>query len=650
MEKAFKMDPNLKRFFNLPLLSKIGIKNIEILEPTSAINFSLPQKIQETPEEIIFLASIRDLEKEIVLKVTLDSKVIHSEEMASSLVIFLQKYLQMLILEPKLESLLKAFNLMDLCFLILNKDLEIIEINDFLWKIAEYSKEELLRKPFTDFFYTKENSQEVLEKALREEEPLRGIFFLSRKCGKPIYLESILLPFTVLSQKYYFFLGKDITEIERIKKELSEKVFLDPFLHIFNFNGFLQSLEEKIKINPSQEILVILMKINNLKKFLQDYGYLKVEKALQYFLTKLKENLIPEMVWGRLEPDLLAAYLPLSSEEKYVLKGLELVEKISKISNNFISVDEFNLLFNLSIGLVCYPYDGHKTEVLLNKAELALTTAKKEGKSHIFYNIFFEEEEKKESQALKLISYALENNRFLFYFQPYFNTQTEEVAGFEALVRILDEKNNIIYPSQFIDVLENSFYLRDFEKWCIKKIKGFLEILLSLNPNFKIYLSLNLTPISFLRFHFINELVDFVLKGYDQYLIFEVTERIFLENLDQLSNHFKLFKKTLPRLKIAIDDFGTGATFLKSFLDYPIDFLKIDRYYISRILEEPKALKMVKTIIDIAKEFGLQTVAEGVETEEQFVLLKNIGCDFIQGFYLSPPLPEEEVLKKFFKK
>ncbi|MCS7279425.1 MAG: PAS domain-containing protein, partial [Thermodesulfobacteriaceae bacterium] len=174
MEKAFKMDPNLKRFFNLPLLSKIGIKNIEILEPTSAINFSLPQKIQETPEEIIFLASIRDLEKEIVLKVTLDSKVIHSEEMASSLVIFLQKYLQMLILEPKLESLLKAFNLIDLCFLILNKDLEIIEINDFLWKIAEYSKEELLRKPFTDFFYTKENSQKVLEKALREEEPLRG--------------------------------------------------------------------------------------------------------------------------------------------------------------------------------------------------------------------------------------------------------------------------------------------------------------------------------------------------------------------------------------------------------------------------------------------------------------------------------------------
>lgn len=648
MEKSFKIS-NLKKFFNL--LSKIGIKNVEILEPSSTVNFPLPQKIQETSEEIVFLTSIKDyLEKEIILKVTLDREVIHSKEMASSLVIFLQNYLQMLNLKSKLESLVKTFNLIDLCFLVLNKDLKIIEVSDFLWKIAGYSKEELLRKPFTDFFYLEKNSQEVLAKALREGEPFRGIFLFSRKCGKPIYLESVLLPFKVFSQKYYLFLGKDITEIERIKKELSEKVFLDPFLNIFNFKGFLQSLEERIKSNPSKEILLILIKIDNLKRSLQEYGYLKTERALRYLLNKFKESLTPEMVWGRLETDLLAAYLPLSSEEKYVLKGLEVVEKISKVSHNFIPIDEFNLLFNLSIGLVCYPYDGYKTEVLLHKAELALNTAKKEGKSHIFYNIFFEEEKKKESQALKLISYALENNRFLFYFQPYFNTQTKEVAGFEALVRILDKKNNIIYPSQFIDVLENSFYLRDFEKWCIKKIKEFLETLLSLNSNFKIYLSLNLTPVSFLRVHFINELVDFVLKGYDQYLVFEVTERIFLENLDQLSNHFKLFKKTLPRLKIAIDDFGTGATFLRSLLDYPIDFLKIDRYYISRILEEPKALKMVKTIIEIAKEFGLQTIAEGVEIEEQFVLLKNIGCDFVQGFYLSPPLSEEEVLKKFFKK
>lgn len=212
------------------------------------------------------------------------------------------------------------------------------------------------------------------------------------------------------------------------------------------------------------------------------------------------------------------------------------------------------------------------------------------------------------------------------------------------MVRILDEKGKLIYPSQFIEFLEKSFYLRDFEKWCFKKLKEILERFLSLKPDFKWRISLNLTPVSFLQIHFITELVDFVFKEYDQYLIFEVTERIFLENLDQLSHYFKLFKKILPRLKIAIDDFGTGATFLKSFLDYPIDLLKIDRSYISRILEEPKALKTVKAIIKMAKDLELQTVAEGVETKEQFTLLKSIGCDFIQGFYFSPPLPEEEIL------
>jgi len=142
--------------------------------------------------------------------------------------------------------------------------------------------------------------------------------------------------------------------------------------------------------------------------------------------------------------------------------------------------------------------------------------------------------------------------------------------------------------------------------------------------------------------------LKFLKKGLVSNLIIEITERVFIENFDFLSHLLKMLKKVSPEIKIAIDDFGAGATSFRSILSFPIDIVKIDLLYVQKMLKDPKIACMVKSIVNICKNFNILTVAEGIETEAEYLKIKELGCSLVQGFFFEHPLSEEEFFKKYF--
>ena len=421
--------------------------------------------------------------------------------------------------------------------------------------------------------------------------------------------------------------------------------YIDPLLGIYNYIGFKEELRRLIKEKEFSEILLYLIDFRDFKRLNLLFGIEKVNLFLKNLFTDLQNLISYQCTWGRLGPDLIAFFFLLPPKKVLFNTAVEIAEKILEFFKKPIKYNSKTVKLDLNIAIVIYPYDAITPEELLEKAEKTLIKCKEIPNTYLLYTQFLEEDLEKEAQALELIAYAVENQKFIFHFQPYFYTLTLDLAGFETLVRIIDKNGNIISPGTFIETLEKGPYLKSFEEWCLNEIKKVIETMKKSLKNFSI--ALNIAPTSFLDQDFLKNLLELLHQGYGKNLIIEITERTFIDEPQRLLTSFRLVKMADPFVKIAIDDFGTGVTSLKYLLDYPVDIIKIDAFYIKRMLEDSKSLIIVETLLELAKKLELKVIAEGVERKEQFDRLKELGCDIVQGFFLARPLPLEKVLKSY---
>ena len=288
------------------------------------------------------------------------------------------------------------------------------------------------------------------------------------------------------------------------------------------------------------------------------------------------------------------------------------------------------------MGIVAFPQDGNTVDELWEKVNLALKSAKNEGPFTIeIYNPEIEEKIKKTLETELLIKKALEEELFVFYYQPYFETETLKLAGLEALVRIRKNKE-LILPNEFIKILENSSYLLKFNFLCFKRnIEKIKE--------WKIPISINISSQSFKSLDFLKLLNHFkeILSQYPYFLELEITEHTLIENIEITKDIIKNIKSF--KIKISLDDFGTGFSSLNYLKDFPIDTIKIDISFIKDLVKDTKTYFIVENLINLCRSLNIKVIAEGVETEDQFKLLKKLKCDYVQGYFLSKPLSEEEV-------
>ncbi len=321
------------------------------------------------------------------------------------------------------------------------------------------------------------------------------------------------------------------------------------------------------------------------------------------------------------------------------------VEKIMKNASQTIKFDEKEIVITLSIGISVCPDDGKDVNELIKNAELAFSKAKQQGrKTYQFYTADMNVKASEFVLMEKHLFNALKNDEFILYYQPYWDINTKNIAGMEALLRWQSREFGLVSPGKFIPVLEETGLIIDVGEWILKTAcRQVIEW--HDKGHQKIPVSVNLSLIQF-RQKDLTEMLERIIResGVDPKLLtMEITESTFMQDVEFTSSVLKKIKDM--GISISIDDFGTGYSSLSYLKRLPVDNLKIDISFIRDIATDPDAASIVTAIISMAHTLNLKTIAEGVETEEQWKILRLLRCDMGQGYYYSKPLPAEDAEK-----
>lgn len=325
------------------------------------------------------------------------------------------------------------------------------------------------------------------------------------------------------------------------------------------------------------------------------------------------------------------------------------VKKILKSFEKPIIINEHTLIVTVSVGISVYPFDGDNRSSLMKKADIAMYRAKENGKNlYEFYNIETDYEVSKKLQLEHLLGNGIKNNEFVLYYQPQINIKDNKLIGFEALIRWNNPLLSVVSPQDFIPLAEETGIIIDIGKWvieeCFKQIKIW-------NEKYKLDLKvgINVSPKQFMSIDFINDLI-YSANKYSispSWIDLEITEESAMKNEEYLIKKLQQLNKI--GFKISIDDFGTGYSSLAYLKQFSIDTLKIAMPFISEIDNKVEDYQIVQAIIAMAKSLGLNVIAEGVERTSQLELLKELGCDEIQGYYFGRPMTAIDAEEKFLK-
>ncbi len=323
----------------------------------------------------------------------------------------------------------------------------------------------------------------------------------------------------------------------------------------------------------------------------------------------------------------------------------ECINRILSVFNETIYLETVTVDITVSLGVVHYPLNIIDVDDVFKVAEIALQEAKKNQENSI---CFFEKELKNKLEAKVLmesnLASAVRNDELFLVYQPIIQLNNDGNITFEALVRWRSKELGLISPAEFIPVAEDTGQIYNIGFWVIDEA---LQMLSSLEEKStkKIKMSINISALQIKENDFIVKVQQLIEKHKisPDSIIFEFTESVFIDNSG-------LAKEVIENIRdlgihIAIDDFGTGYSSLNYLKNMEINHLKIDKTFIDDLGQFSKSNALVEAIINVGHKLGMQITAEGIETEEQLNILKAFGCDCIQGYYYSKPLPEADLDK-----
>lgn len=338
----------------------------------------------------------------------------------------------------------------------------------------------------------------------------------------------------------------------------------------------------------------------------------------------------------------------LAYEESLTL-AVESARQILELFSKPFLLKKEEIIISASIGISFYTVDAADMKSLLQNAEIAMHRAKEKGGNQ--YQLYHEEMNQVAFENLIMetnLRKALIQNEFLMYYQPQIELKTGKLAGAEALVRWKRMGTELVPPGQFIPLAEETGLILAIGQWVLeescRQIKEWMDCGYDLIP-----IAVNLSGKQFSQTG-ILELIRQILEQtelHPAYLTLEITESITIKNEEEAFAILSQIKSM--GIDIAIDDFGTGYSSFSYLKKFPADKVKIDQSFIREIHTSPQDAAIVEAIIQLAHHLGFLVVAEGVEKPEQIEVLKEIGCDYVQGYYYSRPLPAKEFEEQFLK-
>ncbi len=323
---------------------------------------------------------------------------------------------------------------------------------------------------------------------------------------------------------------------------------------------------------------------------------------------------------------------------------ISVVEKLKKEFNKPFLLASHEVYTTLSIGSAIFPDHGKTAEEIMRSADLAMYRVKQSGRNgHLFYNPDMNEDMQLKVELERDLRKSLERDDELeLFYQPQYHLTSGKVMAVEALVRWRHPQLGLLGPVKFIPIAEESGLILPLSRWVLRTACRQLQQWQSQEAA-NLRVAVNVSPLQFLQESFVTEVMDILQEtGLDPKLLeLEITEGMAMREVEKVITKLKVLRE--QGIQLSIDDFGTGYSSLSYLRKFPINTLKIDKSFIDEMLKSNDDSNLVQAIIDMGHNMSFKVIAEGVETEQQFDYLRSLGCDEIQGYFISRPLPFDQL-------
>ncbi len=426
----------------------------------------------------------------------------------------------------------------------------------------------------------------------------------------------------------------------RYSNSLEKIAYYDELTGSPNLEKLKLHMRDRLTNNPSDKYGIVKLDIANFKVINEIYGFDIGDKVLCAIANTGASIKDASFLQAR------------SGVDEFIFFGEgDLVYNLHNDKDNFQShfktlvpeLEEHNFFFRY--GRYYIPRGETDVNDIISKVNIAHSTAKANGERDVCdYDEKYTKKARKDAEITNKMHKALKNKEFKMYLQPKVAVESTEVVGAEALVRWIESDGGMVYPGEFIPLFEQNGFILELDKYMFKsacrQIKSWME-----SGRKIVHISVNFSRLHLHNLNFVEELSEIV-ASYNiepKYLEIELTETIVSDNEEDLKGILKKLKNA--GFLVSIDDFGSGYSSLGMLKNFDVDTVKLDRSFFIEVDDEheyKKANLVVESIVDLAGNLGMYTVAEGIETENQIALLKDISCNAVQGYYYSKPLPIDE--------
>ncbi|MGN1135769.1 MAG: EAL domain-containing protein [Oscillospiraceae bacterium] len=420
---------------------------------------------------------------------------------------------------------------------------------------------------------------------------------------------------------------------------------LDPTTGLQNRYRMYETINDLIisRDETRKHFALLFIDIDNFKWITETLGHRQGDEFLRIFGQRLKTAL-PRVY--RFSGDEFVALVEYNDDISVID---ELIHKLKLDFLNPIEILNDKLYATFSVGVSIYPDDDTNADMLLRDADIAMSRAKEKGKDRVSYfnNSLHKKVLNKATIAQKL-NKALENNEMFLNFQPIISVSNGDIHGFEVLLRWESDELGYVSPANFVNIAEETGAMVPIGTWIFETACRYLRQMNEYNPD--IIMSVNVSPVQMKAKDFIEkfERVIQITNVNPKNIQIEITESVFVDIMDSKNNDI-INKLNDMGMAIALDDFGTGYSSLNYLKTFPIKTLKVDKSFVDEICSKRKDYQITESIIDMVRNLGIKTVVEGVETIEQYNILSEMKCDYIQGFLMSKPLSESDAMEFVIK-
>ncbi len=521
---------------------------------------------------------------------------------------------------------------------ITNSKNEIIYTNKAFSVITGYSFDEAKGKNpsiLRSDLHSKEFYEDMWHKIVNEGH-FEGKIYNKRKNGE-IFQEFIFIK-TIKDKDgnilYYFSFFTDLTDLNKAQNQINYYIYHDPLTKLVNKIGFFEQAQRIIEKNES--FAVIYIDLDDFSAINANFGIEKGDQLIKEFADFLRLNVAdPKDIIGRFGSDEFVFLKRSVIEQNVVNFTRKLTEKLSEKS---FTIDNQKVFLKLSSGVVLYPKDAEDINTLVNYAQTACRKAKQLGKNQcVFFNTSIYEEFLKSFELTNEILHGIEFEEFELYFQPIYNTYSNNITHAEALVRWNHPKKGLISPYYFIPFAETSNLIEKLDFYILEK--AFQSINALNREGLSIVLSVNLTGRTFLTNNFIKTFTDLMdkYKIDPNYLKIELTESIALSDEEKTRQQMHALGNL--GVSFSMDDFGTGYSSILSLKKFPFSTIKLDQNFIMDSQNQKESGIISSHLLNMLNDLNFETTAEGVENEYLFFIFNYLPCDLIQGYYISKPIP-----------